>query len=195
MAFALIVLAIGSVVGGLRRAAAGARRLEPARALSRAELRRRRRLEEVAGARRSKLTLMVVSIAVAVAGIGIAVYFFLKNRARGRRVAERFAGVHRLLAEQVLRRRDLRRRHRAADSHRLRGRAVEGRRRRASSTAPVNGVGETVAGSERAAAAAADRLGPHLRRVAVPRRGADPGVLLVALNDQSSQSLCVVSVR
>jgi len=41
--------------------------------------------------------LMLVSIAVAAAGIGVAVYFFLKNKRAADGVAERFAGVHRLL--------------------------------------------------------------------------------------------------
>ena len=72
-------------------------------------------------------TLMIVSVVVALAGIGIAAYFFLKNRPAADRVAEQFSGVHTRALEQVLRRRNLRRRRRAAHPHHLGGRVVEGR--------------------------------------------------------------------
>jgi len=44
-----------------------------------------------------ELTLMVVSSLVAVAGIAVAAYFFVKNRRAADRVAEQFAGAHRVL--------------------------------------------------------------------------------------------------
>jgi NADH-quinone oxidoreductase subunit L len=40
---------------------------------------------------------MVVSSLVALAGIGIAIYFFLTNRSASDRLAERFAGLRRVL--------------------------------------------------------------------------------------------------
>ena len=40
---------------------------------------------------------MAISIVVAFAGIEIATYFFLQNRRAADRMAERFAGVHRVL--------------------------------------------------------------------------------------------------
>src|SRR5262249_14386961 len=79
---------------------------------------------------------------------------------------------------QVLRRRDLRRGHRAADPHRVGRRSLEacrcaryrrrGQRRRR--------IGSR---SERSAPAAADRLGAGVRRLAASRRGADHGLLPV----------------
>jgi len=43
---------------------------------------------------------MIVSVVVALAGIGAAVYFFLENRAAADTLAERFSGVHRVLAHK-----------------------------------------------------------------------------------------------
>ncbi len=45
-------------------------------------------------------TLMILSVAVAFAGIGLAGYFFLSNRSAADRVAERMAGLHRLLSNK-----------------------------------------------------------------------------------------------
>lgn len=44
-----------------------------------------------------ELTLMGVSSAIAIAGIGLATFFFLRRRDRADAVAERFPGLHRLL--------------------------------------------------------------------------------------------------
>jgi NADH-quinone oxidoreductase subunit L len=96
MAVALVVLAIGSVAAGyvgvsnrfehflspVFSADAGARAEPP---------------EAAEGASGTELALMAVSSLVAVAGIGIAFYFFLKNRRAADEMAQRFAGVHRLL--------------------------------------------------------------------------------------------------
>jgi NADH-quinone oxidoreductase subunit L len=95
MAFALIVLAIGSVVAGyagLPAALGGgdwfATFLEPSFHVEAAH----------EGAEHGvELTLMLVSSGVAIAGIGIAAYFFLRNKAAAESMAQRFAGLHRLL--------------------------------------------------------------------------------------------------
>jgi NADH-quinone oxidoreductase subunit L len=92
MAFALIVLAVGSVVAGL--AGLGGRFehfLEPSFAPQAAEAAAEGGIE---------MTLMVVSVAVALAGIGIAAYFFLKNRGAADRIAAQFSGLHRLLTNK-----------------------------------------------------------------------------------------------
>ena len=95
MALALVVLAVGSVVAGyvgLPEALGGgdwfAKFLEPSFAPQ--------HVEEVAD-HGLELTLMLVSSLVAVAGIAIAIYFFLKNRRAADAVAERFAGLYRVL--------------------------------------------------------------------------------------------------
>jgi NADH-quinone oxidoreductase subunit L len=95
MAFALIVLAIGSVAAGyagVPTLLGGSSRfehfLEPSFGVASAE--------EVAE-HGVELTLMLVSIAAAVAGIGIAVFFFLRNRVAAERLADRFPGVRELL--------------------------------------------------------------------------------------------------
>jgi len=95
MAIALVVLAVGSVVAGyvgLPEALGGgdwfAKFLEPSFAPQ--------AHEEVAE-HGLEVTLMVVSSLVAVGGIVIAVYFFLTNRRAADRMAERFAGLHRVL--------------------------------------------------------------------------------------------------
>jgi NADH-quinone oxidoreductase subunit L len=95
MAIVLVVLAIGSVVAGyagLPHILGGgdwlARFLEPSFHIEG---------EAEAAAGSPELALMILSSAVAIAGIGIAFYFFARNRAAARRLAERFAGLHRLL--------------------------------------------------------------------------------------------------
>ena len=67
-----------------------------------------------------ELGLMGVSSVVAVGGIGIAMFLFLKNRRAADAIAARFEGLHRLLVQQVLRRRAVRCRHRQSDPHRRR---------------------------------------------------------------------------
>jgi len=95
MAFALVVLAVGSAVtgyAGLTPLLGGRDRfahyLEPSFGAA--------PLEEVAQ-HGLEGTLMLVSIAAAVAGIGIAAYFFLKNRRAADQMAERFSGLRTLL--------------------------------------------------------------------------------------------------
>jgi NADH-quinone oxidoreductase subunit L len=95
MALALIVLAIGSAAAGyvgLPGVLGGSnwfeRFLEPSFGVHAAE--------EAAGHGPEAL-LMIVSSAVAAAGIAVAVYFFLKHRRAADRMADRFAGVRRLL--------------------------------------------------------------------------------------------------
>jgi NADH-quinone oxidoreductase subunit L len=97
MAFALIVLAIGSVTAGwLGLGGRFERFLEPSFNIG-------ARPESSAGLQAGlaeasmETTLMIVSVVVALAGIGIASYFWLKNRAAADRMADRFAGVHRVL--------------------------------------------------------------------------------------------------
>jgi NADH-quinone oxidoreductase subunit L len=91
MAIALIALAIGSVLAGY--VSLGGRFehfLEPSFGI------------EVHEASDSsvELTLMIVSSLIAFAGIGIAAYFFLKNCQAAAMMAERFAGVRRLLVNK-----------------------------------------------------------------------------------------------
>jgi NADH-quinone oxidoreductase subunit L len=94
MAFALIVLAIGSITAGWLGlggrfehflepsfSTAGSVRLQP----------------DVVAEGSTETTLMILSVVVALAGIGIASYFWLKNRAAADRMADRFAGVYRVL--------------------------------------------------------------------------------------------------
>ena len=95
MAFALIVLAIGSVVAGyagLPSILGGgdwfAHYLEPSFGALPVEEVSEHGLEG---------TLMILSSGLAFAGIGIAMYFFLTNRRAADQVAARFSGVQRLL--------------------------------------------------------------------------------------------------
>jgi NADH-quinone oxidoreductase subunit L len=89
MALALIVLAVGSVVGGYVGLGGRFERfLEPSFAPQRVEQVTEHGLE---------VALMVVSSLVAVAGIAVAAHFFLSNRRAADRVAERFAGARALL--------------------------------------------------------------------------------------------------
>ena len=89
MAFALIVLAIGSVVAGwISLGGRFEQFLEPSFAPQAVEAAAEGGLE---------VTLMVVSSIVALVGIGLATYFFLRQRSAADAVAARFSGLHRLL--------------------------------------------------------------------------------------------------
>jgi NADH-quinone oxidoreductase subunit L len=108
MALALIVLAAGSVLAGyagIPRALGGANRferfLEPsfrpggvARAAADVEQ------ESPTATEGLELGLMAVSAVVAFGGIGIAAFFFLMKKRAADEMAERFAGVHRVLANK-----------------------------------------------------------------------------------------------
>jgi NADH-quinone oxidoreductase subunit L len=101
MALALIVLAIGSVAAGyigVPHALGGSNRLEqflaPSLEVHAADG------EHAAANEGLELGLMGVSTLVAAAGIGLAVFFFLRNRAAAGRVADRFAGAHRILTNK-----------------------------------------------------------------------------------------------
>src|SRR5438093_234556 len=111
MAFALIVLALGSIVAGyagLPRALGGSNRferfLEPSFIVSQ-ETRRaaglQGDLEEAETATASlEVGLMAVSTLVAVGGIGLAFFFFLRNPRAADDMVNRFAGLHRVLANK-----------------------------------------------------------------------------------------------
>jgi NADH-quinone oxidoreductase subunit L len=87
MAFALVVLAVGSVVAGYAGIGGWFERfLEPSFGVM-AE----------AGDSGTENTLMLVSTIVALSGIGLATFFFLKSRETARSVAEQFSGVYRVL--------------------------------------------------------------------------------------------------
>ena len=125
---------------------------------------------------KTELTLMGVSSIIALLGIAIAAYFFLMNRALADSIAKSFAAVHRTLLNKYLDRRALRHDGGAAAQMAVRPRAVEGgrrldhrrhRQRRRRLRARLRG----------AAADGADRLHPHLRRLAHDRRRADPRLL------------------
>ena len=89
MAFALIVLAIGSVLAGYVGLSGRFETfLEPSFAV---------RAADTAADSGLELTLMGVSSVVAFLGIGIAAYFFWNNRGAADAVADRFSGVHSLL--------------------------------------------------------------------------------------------------
>ena len=191
MALALVVLAIGSVVAGYVGVPHALGGIEPDRGVPRAELhgatrarrarpasrggraaRRRsrsRRRPRRAGHRADADGALEL---VAFAGIGIAAFFFLRNRRGGRRDGARFAGLHTLLAQQVLRRRALRRGDRPADQADSRPRRCGAGSMPASSTARSTASARS-SRQERRAAAAADRVGARLRGVAVPRRRRD----------------------
>src|SRR4051812_12116767 len=119
MAFALIVLAIGSVVAGnvgIPHAIGGSNEIEAflapsfeahATAPAQSEFQIAPPPGELAAQAPAEsheasdsgteLTLMAVSLGVAVAGIGLAVYFWLRNRRAADRVAESAAPAYRLL--------------------------------------------------------------------------------------------------
>jgi NADH-quinone oxidoreductase subunit L len=107
MAFALIVLALGSVVAGYAgfpHALGGSNRFErflaPAFAAAAEPVPEDANGVEHAEPREAELALMGLSTLVAAAGIGLAVFFFLKNRAAADRMAARFGGLHRVLANK-----------------------------------------------------------------------------------------------
>ena len=92
MAFALIVLAIGSVTAGwLGIGERFERFLEPS--FGAAVVR-----ETVESG--PEITLMTVSVIVALAGIGVASYFWLTNRAAADRLAQNLPGLYRLLSNK-----------------------------------------------------------------------------------------------
>jgi NADH-quinone oxidoreductase subunit L len=98
MAFALVVLAVGSIAAGyigLPHALGGSNRLEQFLAPS-------FEAGEAAGEGHEglELGLMGVSTLVAAAGIGLAVFFFLRNRNAADEMARRLAGLHRLLSNK-----------------------------------------------------------------------------------------------
>ncbi len=145
-----------------------------------------------AGDVNTEKTLMVVSSAIAILGIGIAAYFFLFNRALADSVAKNFSAVHRTLLNKYLDRRALRRGHRPAAEVGLGPRAVEGdrrldhrrhRQRRRRVRARLGGADPHDP----------DRLDPHLRGVAGPRRRADPRLLLDAVIMRNPPTTTLVS--
>jgi NADH-quinone oxidoreductase subunit L len=97
MAVALVVLAIGSVLGGYINVPGVSRLeqfLEPSfmpRGVS------AQAVPEIASDGHLEGTLMIVSTVVALVGIGIATFYFLKRRRAADEMALRFAGLHRLL--------------------------------------------------------------------------------------------------
>jgi NADH-quinone oxidoreductase subunit L len=95
MAFALIVLAIGSVFAGYASLGGRFERfLAPSFLVPEPET----QFVALAGPPfPTERALMAVSSIVAVAGIGIAMFFFLKRRAAADRVARQFTGLHRVL--------------------------------------------------------------------------------------------------
>jgi NADH-quinone oxidoreductase subunit L len=112
MAFALVVLAAGSIVAGyvgLPGVLSSVNRfdefLAPSFGQARVEQRApsasqptESRAEE--GSAQLELGLMGVSVLVAAGGIGIAVFFFLKNREASARAAERFIGLYTVLTNK-----------------------------------------------------------------------------------------------
>jgi NADH-quinone oxidoreductase subunit L len=100
MALALLVLAFGSVVAGyagLPHVLGGSNPFEHFLAPSFGEVTSE---APVAAEESTELTLMVVSSAVAIGGIAIAAFFFLRRKEAARALAERFAGLHALLAHK-----------------------------------------------------------------------------------------------
>jgi len=106
MAIALVVLAIGSILAGYAgfpSALGGSGRFQqflapsfsaPAAAASAEAGGGAHGAEDHAGV---ELSLMAVSSAVALAGIGVAFFFFLRNRAAARAMADRFGGLRTVL--------------------------------------------------------------------------------------------------
>ena len=102
MAVALVVLAIGSVVGGYI-GLPGSSRLDAflAPSFAAGEVRSEPGHEGAAAEDgRLEVTLMAVSTVVALSGIGIATFFFLKKKRAADEMALRFSGVHRLLTHK-----------------------------------------------------------------------------------------------
>ncbi|HEV3141106.1 MAG TPA: hypothetical protein VGY57_11345, partial [Vicinamibacterales bacterium] len=107
MAFALIVLAIGSVVAGYVSFGGRFEKfLEPSfspiggEAIAGGIGASVEAVRGVGPGVRNDWMLMAVSVVVAFAGIGIATYLFLKNRRAADRIAETFSGVHRVLTNK-----------------------------------------------------------------------------------------------
>ena len=103
MALALIVLAAGSVLAGyvgVPRALGGTNRIEQFLEPSFRPGGAARGPEDDEAAQGPELGLMGVSTVTALAGIGIATFFFLKNKRAADQMADRFAGVHRVLANK-----------------------------------------------------------------------------------------------
>ena len=102
MAIALVVLAIGSIVAGWVGIGGRFERfLEPSFTVRGPVLEAGSAgLQAGVVEGSAETTLMIVSVVVALAGIGIAAYFFLKNRAAADKMAERFSGVHTVLANK-----------------------------------------------------------------------------------------------
>ncbi len=103
MAFALIVLAIGSVLAGyigVPHALGGSNWIEtflhPAFLAPGAE----HAAEAVHGDAGTELMLMGLSVGLALAGLGIAIYFWLRNPAVADAWSKRFSGVHKLLTNK-----------------------------------------------------------------------------------------------
>jgi NADH-quinone oxidoreductase subunit L len=114
MAFALLVLAVGSVLAGyvgVPHAIGGSNRIEqflepsfvahasprPEESVANAAGRESAEAHQSTADEGTELTLMGISSLVALAGIGIAFFFFLANPAASQAMAERFAGVKTLL--------------------------------------------------------------------------------------------------
>ena len=100
MAFALIVLAVGSVLAGfigIPHALGGSNWIEtflhPAFVAPGAP----HEAAAVHGEAATELMLMALSVGLAAAGIGLAWYFFVTNRAAADRMAGSFSGIHRVL--------------------------------------------------------------------------------------------------
>ena len=115
MAFALVVLAVGSVLAGyagLPHALGGANRLERFLAPSFTTAGSAQEFTLVGGAAAQRaadafeasedleIALIFVSTLVAVAGIGIAFFFFVKNHLAAGRLAQRFSGLYLLLSRK-----------------------------------------------------------------------------------------------
>ena len=112
MALALIVLAAGSVLAGyagIPRALGGANRferfLEPSFrpggvARASADVEQESPTTTATATEGLELGLMAVSTVAAIGGIGIAAFFFLIKKRAADEMAERFAGVHRVLANK-----------------------------------------------------------------------------------------------
>jgi NADH-quinone oxidoreductase subunit L len=99
MALALVVLAIGSVLGGYI-GLPGSSRLE--QFLEPSFTAGETRIGAAGGesAESLEVPLMIVSTVVALSGIGIATFFFLKKRRAADEMALRFSGLHRLLTHK-----------------------------------------------------------------------------------------------
>ena len=136
MALALIVLAVGSIAAGYAgfpRALGGSNRferfLEPSFTVRQGDVPSAGLQADVEGAETAteglEVGLMAVSTVVALGGIRTRLLLFLKNPRAADDVANRFAGLHRVLVNKYTSR-NLRRDDRAADS-RLSRRTGSGR--------------------------------------------------------------------